>query len=89
MRVFRRERLQFRVPALELGVTIVKLTDLSLETLDLCLKLPDLLGQALDLTLLHIRVRWPVKRRLHKSIFKELEEGAWPSQVGLVDLPVH
>ena len=39
--------LQFRVPALELGVTIVKLTDLSVETLEMCLKLSDLLGQAL------------------------------------------
>jgi hypothetical protein len=60
-----------------------------LQSLNLRLELPDVFGQALDLTLLHIRVRWPVKRRLPKSIFKEMEEGARPSQVGLVDLPVH
>ncbi len=89
MRVLGTERLQLLVPALELEVAIMQLSQLGLKALNLRLKLPDVFGERLDGALLHVRVWRAVKSQLATSLFKEPEESAWPSEVSLVDLPGH
>jgi hypothetical protein len=60
-----------------------------LELLDLRLELSEVFGQSLNLAPLHGRVWLTVERESPEGIFKDPEEGMRPSQVGLVDLPVH
>jgi hypothetical protein len=67
----------------------MQFTDLCLEPLDLPLELGNMIGQSLNLALLHVRVWLTLESELAKSIFKELEEGVWPTQIGLIDPPVH
>ena len=56
MRVLHHERLQFRVPALELEVVPAQITNLSLQPPDLRLELADLLGEGVDGALLLVRL---------------------------------
>jgi hypothetical protein len=64
-------------------------SQLNLKALDLRLESPNVIREGFDGTLLHARVWRPVESLLAESLFKEPEEGAWPSQVSLVDLPGH
>jgi hypothetical protein len=56
----------------------VQLADLRLQLLDLRLELGDVLGQALNLPLPHVRVRITVERESPEGIFKEPEESVRP-----------
>ncbi|MGB7925195.1 MAG: hypothetical protein WCF57_18290 [Pyrinomonadaceae bacterium] len=89
MRVFIDLRLQFSIATLELKVAIVQLTILFLQSFDLRLELFYVRGQVINLALLLIGLRLAVECEPTKGIFKEAEEGVWPAQVGLIDLPGH
>jgi hypothetical protein len=67
----------------------MQFTDLCLEPLDLRLEPGNLVGQRLDLPPLLVRLGLIVEGEPPEDIFKELEECVWPTQVGLIDLPVH
>ena len=88
-RVLADQSLQLLVPAPELKAAVVEASDLGLQLLDLCLEPPDLIRQALNDTLLLIRVGRAAQSQPTKDIFKEPEQGARPTSVGLIDLPVH
>lgn len=68
---------------------VAQLADLRLQLLDLRREPRDVVGQRVDGALLLIRVGWTVECLPPKGRFKEPEEGARPTEVGLIDLPRH
>src|ERR1043165_2616732 len=89
MRVLRQQRLQLGVPALEAEVMPLEFADLGLKPLVARLELPDLLGEVLDLALLHVWVGRSVESLPPESLFKEPEERARPLEPSLIDLKSH
>lgn len=89
MRVLHHERLQFRVPALELEVVPTQVANLSLQPPDLRLELPDLIGECVDGALLLVRLGRAVDGVAAEGVFKEPEERVGTLQVSLVNPPRH
>ena len=89
MRVFTGQCLQLLVPAPELKAAVVEASDLGLQLLNLRLEPPGRVGQALNGTLLLIRVRRAIKSLLTEGLREQLKERVRPAPAGLIDLPVH
>jgi hypothetical protein len=60
-----------------------------LQPFNLRLEPSNVIGQGLDLPLPLVGLWLTRESEPPESIFKEPEEGAWPTQVGLIDLPMH